>query len=188
MKYILRIYYYKTTSDIHGRYIICANRYCMQNSATAIETLAPFMGILFFDSEILARSLLTREKWIPCSTAPLLTNLYIFHFEEVISFTRAEGVYVKNFYAVECHYNGTRQNMAKSPYILLLTGECRDYTMTPWHENAFFSICQWRGALMFSLICALNKRLSKQSWDWWFDTPSRSVWRHCNGKLSQQFQ
>ena len=27
----------------------------------------------------------------------------------------------------------------------------------------------------------LNKRLSKQSWGWWFDTPSRPLWRHCNG-------
>ena len=26
----------------------------------------------------------------------------------------------------------------------------------------------------------LNKRLSKPSWGWWFETPSRSVWRHCN--------
>ena len=26
----------------------------------------------------------------------------------------------------------------------------------------------------------LNKRLSKQSRDWWFETPSRSLWRHCN--------
>ena len=26
----------------------------------------------------------------------------------------------------------------------------------------------------------LNKRLSKQSWGRWFETPSRSVWRHCN--------
>ena len=26
----------------------------------------------------------------------------------------------------------------------------------------------------------LNKRLSKQSWCWWFDTSSRSLWRHCN--------
>ena len=26
----------------------------------------------------------------------------------------------------------------------------------------------------------LNKRLSKQSWDCWFKTPSRSLWRHCN--------
>ena len=36
------------------------------------------------------------------------------------------------------------------------------------------------GALMFCLIRALNKRLSKQSWCWWFETPSRSLWRHCN--------
>ena len=26
----------------------------------------------------------------------------------------------------------------------------------------------------------LNKQLSKQSWGWWFVTPSRSLWRHCN--------
>ena len=39
----------------------------------------------------------------------------------------------------------------------------------------------WRGALMFSLICVLNKRLSKQSWGCWFEMPSRSLWRHCNG-------
>ena len=39
---------------------------------------------------------------------------------------------------------------------------------------------KWRGALMFSLTCALNKRFSKQSWDWWFDKPSRPLWCHCN--------
>ena len=26
----------------------------------------------------------------------------------------------------------------------------------------------------------LNKRLSKQSWGWWFETPPRPIWRHCN--------
>ena len=26
----------------------------------------------------------------------------------------------------------------------------------------------------------LNKPLSKQSWGWWFEMPSRSLWRHCN--------
>ena len=26
----------------------------------------------------------------------------------------------------------------------------------------------------------LNKRFSKQAWGWWFGTPSRSLWRHCN--------
>ena len=30
------------------------------------------------------------------------------------------------------------------------------------------------GCLMFSLICALKKQLSKQSWGWWFETP----WTH----------
>ena len=27
----------------------------------------------------------------------------------------------------------------------------------------------------------LNKRLSKQSWGWWFEKPSWSLWRHCSG-------
>ena len=26
----------------------------------------------------------------------------------------------------------------------------------------------------------LNKRLNKQSWGWWSETPSSSLWRHCN--------
>ena len=30
----------------------------------------------------------------------------------------------------------------------------------------------------------LNKRLSKQSWSWCFETPSRSLWRHCMGPIS----
>ena len=40
---------------------------------------------------------------------------------------------------------------------------------------------QWRGALIdvfFDL--GLNKRLSKQSWGWWFEMPTRPLWRHCN--------
>ena len=28
----------------------------------------------------------------------------------------------------------------------------------------------------------LNKRLNKQSWGWRFETPSRPLWRHCNGE------
>ena len=33
---------------------------------------------------------------------------------------------------------------------------------------------------VFFDLC-LNKRLSKQSWGWWFEMPSRSLWCHCNG-------
>ena len=39
---------------------------------------------------------------------------------------------------------------------------------------------QWRRTLMFSLICALNKWLSKQPWGWWFETSLPSLWCHCN--------
>ena len=32
-----------------------------------------------------------------------------------------------------------------------------------------------------------NKRLSKQSWTWCFETPSCSLWRHCNGWMTWKF-
>ena len=32
---------------------------------------------------------------------------------------------------------------------------------------------------VFFDLC-LNKRLSKQSWGWWFETLSRPIWRHCH--------
>ena len=34
----------------------------------------------------------------------------------------------------------------------------------------------------------LNKRLSKQWWGWWFKTPSRPLWRHCNGITAMSLQ
>ena len=40
---------------------------------------------------------------------------------------------------------------------------------------------QWRGALMFSLICVWINGVSIQSWGWWFETLSCPSWRHCNG-------
>ena len=36
-----------------------------------------------------------------------------------------------------------------------------------------------RSFAVFFHLCP-NKRLSKQSWGWWFETPSPSLWRHCN--------
>ena len=32
---------------------------------------------------------------------------------------------------------------------------------------------------VFFELC-LNKRLGKQSWGWWFKTPSDPLWRHCD--------
>ena len=44
---------------------------------------------------------------------------------------------------------------------------------SPHKETRSFDVC-------FDL--RLNKRLSKQSWGWWFETLSRPLWRHCNVK------
>ena len=33
----------------------------------------------------------------------------------------------------------------------------------------------------------LNKWLCKQSLGWWFETPSRPSWRHCNAIMAQRF-
>ena len=35
--------------------------------------------------------------------------------------------------------------------------------------------------VFFDLL--LNKRLSKQSWGWWFETPLCPLWRHCTVRL-----
>ena len=40
---------------------------------------------------------------------------------------------------------------------------------------------------VFFHLC-LNKRKCKQSWSWWFETPSRSLWRHCTAKNSSFFR
>ena len=34
----------------------------------------------------------------------------------------------------------------------------------------------------------LNKRLSKQSWGWWFETQSCSLWRQCNAVNDVMFE
>ena len=47
------------------------------------------------------------------------------------------------------------------------TGDFPSQGPVMWSFDIFFDLC-------------LNKRLSKQSWGWWFETPSRSLWHHCN--------
>ena len=56
--------------------------------------------------------------------------------------------------------------------IFRVTGPlCGEFTGLRWKRpvtrsfNVFFDLC-------------LNKRLSKQSWGWWFEMQSRPLWRH----------
>ena len=61
--------------------------------------------------------------------------------------------------------------------IFRVTGRlCGEFTCHRWIPTQR-SVTQSFG-VFFDL--RLNKRLSKQSWDWWFQTPSSSLWRHLN--------
>ena len=51
-----------------------------------------------------------------------------------------------------------------------VTGEFPAQRPVTQSFDVFFDMC-------------LNKRLSKQSWGWWFETPSGSFWRHCNASF-----
>ena len=48
-----------------------------------------------------------------------------------------------------------------------VTGEFPAQRPATWSFDVFFDL-------------SLNKRLSKQLLGWWFETPSCSLWRHCN--------
>ena len=48
-----------------------------------------------------------------------------------------------------------------------VTGEFPAQRPATWSFDVFFEVC-------------MNKRLSKQSWGWWFEMPLGSLWRHIN--------
>ena len=48
-----------------------------------------------------------------------------------------------------------------------VSGEFPTQRSVMWNFDVFFDL-------------RLNERLSKQSWGWWFETSSCSLWRHCN--------
>ena len=53
---------------------------------------------------------------------------------------------------------------------------CGEFTGHQWIPRTKASDAE----LWFFFDLRLNKRLSKQSWGWWFETPSRPLWRQSN--------
>ena len=90
-----------------------------------------------------------------------------------------------------CYINGSRINAEGS-----LSVTCAKSMMTSWNGNTFRVTGHLCGKLTghrwipeqrpvtrsFDVLFdqRLNKRLSKQWRGWWFETPSGSLWRHCN--------
>ena len=72
-------------------------------------------------------------------------------------------------------------DVIKWKHIFRVTGHlCGEFTGDRWILRSKVSDVELR----YFLWSALNTRLSKQWWGWWFETPSRPLWRHCNGKIS----
>ena len=58
---------------------------------------------------------------------------------------------------------------------------CGEFTGPRWIPYTKASDAEFD---VFFDLC-LNKQLSKQSWGWWFETPSRPLWRHRNGRMNR---
>ena len=80
-------------------------------------------------------------------------------------------------YSDQCTLNLWYMMTSSNGNIFRVTGHlCGEFTGPgefPWQRpvtrsfNVFLDLCP-------------NKRLSKQSWGWWFETPLSPLWRHCN--------
>ena len=50
----------------------------------------------------------------------------------------------------------------------------------PYCGHRWIPLTKASDAELWCFLWRPNKRLSKQSWVWWFETPSCSLWRQCN--------
>ena len=75
-----------------------------------------------------------------------------------------------------------RHDMETVSALLALCGE--EYMMMSSNGNIFRVAGHLCGELWCFFDLRVNKRLSKQSWGWWFETLSRPWWRHYDAHCS----
>ena len=97
------------------------------------------------------------------------SNKYMFHW--VTTFTRSAHIKILRF--ILCPW--WRHQMETFSALLAI---CAENSPVPGEFPAQRPVTR-----SFDVFFDLrrNKRLSKQSWGWWFETLSRPLWRHCNG-------
>ena len=101
--------------------------------------------------------------------------MFIWYFEIQINWMAFRKRYSTGVYMLyQASMTWWRHQMETFSAILALcagnppvTGEFPTQRPVTWSFDVFFDL-------------HLNKRLSKQSWGWLFEMPSRSLWRHCN--------
>ena len=111
------------------------------------------------------------------------------------------GLRIKHCYNFEVPASSWRHDCLSKTMVVRLT-VCHSGAKTWWRHpmetfSAWLAICMGNWpvtgefptqrpvtrsfGVFFDL--RLNKRLSKQWWGWWFETPSGPLWRHCNEAL-----
>ena len=113
-----------------------------------------------------------RDRWIPRTKGQLRGKC--FHlmtsswFGDIMSLEHQQAQYWMSILLSWWHY----QTKAFSASLALCEGN-------PPVTDGFKG--QWRGALMFSLICAWTNGCANNRDTSWFEMPLRSLWRHFDG-------
>ena len=127
---------------------------------------------LIYVSKIGPRSLTTRYL------SMILRNLLAYQSElsgifKVLALKRQQSIIIHGYASLDGRYMMTSSN----GNIFRVTGPlCGEFT-DPGEFTAQRPVTR-SFDVFFDL--RLNKQLSKQPWGWWFETPSWSLWRHCN--------
>ena len=123
------------------------------------------------------------KKW----TCPYVEKLIIIHWHMFVFFSDICNIKHRLGckYSSQNIFNTQNFNPDKRPIPLIRSRQC------PFWGRQFFIVqhCEqllswWRHQMeniFFDL--RLNKRLNKQWWGRWFETPSCPLWRHCNVPL-----
>ena len=125
-------------------------------------------------------------NWFPSNTDNLIISGCIEAVVLVasnISIVHIYGSLKRNASHVECLVITLNPSLwlmmtSSSGNIFRVTGLlCWEFT-----DHRWIPLTKASDVKLWFFICCLNKRLCKPSRRWWFETPARSLWRHCNGK------
>ena len=137
--------------------------------------------------------------WINCLVQSLYLTYYprdryqwqvsILANTEVVALSRprCSNVCLSNYEQLETH--GCIINTVDTDIeVIMMTSSNGNIFRVAGHLCGEFTGLRWIPAQrpvtqsfdVFFDLC-LNKRLRKQSWGWWFETPSHPSWRQCNG-------
>ena len=158
---------YFNTSRICLIYTLCAKQERVQ--------IPPFIDMvhLRFEHESIIIPIVSYGMWLLIHTVTSTTTMLVWMSNYIPLFY----VYV----IIHPHHN------RNAGWFIMMTSSNENIFRVTGHLCGEFTGHRWiprtkavTRSLEVFFDLRLNKPLSKQSWGWWFETPSRSLWRHCN--------